>query len=160
MLEQFCEWLQETALGMAVRESAFLFPWFESLHVLMIALVVGSIAIVDMRLLNRALRDRPISRLMAEVLPLTRFAFAGAVLTGFALFTSQPTMYLHNTPFRMKLLLLLAALINIGFFHLVTARSIARWDTGIPPARVQFAGGASLALWIGIVAFGRWIGFV
>jgi hypothetical protein len=161
MLEQFCEWLQETGLGIAVRESEFLFPWFESLHVLMIALVVGSIAVVDVRLLNWGLRDRPISRLMAEVLPLTRLAFLGALITGFVLFVSQATSYLHNTPFQVKMLLLLVALINIGFFHLVTARSIARWDTdGVPPTRVQLAGGTSLVLWIGIVGFGRWIGFV
>ena len=88
-ISQVFVWLHDTAFATSIRESAVLFPWIESIHVLAITLVVGSIAFVDLRLLGIASSSRSIASLSADVLPLTWTAFAFAVLTGGALFSRQ-----------------------------------------------------------------------
>jgi len=154
-------WLEQSSIASAIRESALLFPWIESVHVLAITAVVGTIAIVDLRLLGIASRDKAVSTLMVQILPFTRAAFAVAALTGVLLYVSHASDYMHKAPFVAKLVLLVLALMNILTFHGITARAIGAWDSAPSlPGRVKFAGGASLALWIAIVACGRWVGFV
>jgi len=154
------EWLDQTDLAQAIQASALLFPWFESVHVLAIALVLGSIAVVDLRLLGLASVGRPVTALVRQVLPVTWIAFAVAVLTGAAMFVSNASQYMGNFPFQMKLLLLLLAGVNMLAFHFITYRSVGRWsEARQTPFAARFAGAFSIAVWIGIVAFGRWIGF-
>ena len=159
--QAFFLWIQHSALSSTIRESTSLFPWLESIHVLAITTVVGTIAVVDLRLMGIASRDRRVSELMAEILPFTRTAFALAVLTGSLLFASHAWDYLHKAPFVAKLILLCGALVNIAVFHRLTVHDIQRWDTvRLPPLPVRLAGAISLAVWIGVVACGRWTGFV
>lgn len=160
MFDRILEWLDATSLAVAVRENDILFPLTESIHVLALTLVVGSIAIVDLRLLGMASRGRPVTGLMRDVLPITWIAFLGALLTGLTLFISQAPSYMDNFYFKTKMVLLMVAGINVLVFHTVTARSAAQWDAaGIVPAGAKAAGAASLILWTLIVIFGRWIGF-
>jgi hypothetical protein len=160
MIQAFCQWLYDTSWADAIRANELLFPWFESVHVLAITLVLGSIAIVDLRLLGIASRNRPVTRLIREVLPVTWCAFAVAVFTGGTLFASNAVNYAHNFPFQMKMLLMLLAGLNMLVFHFVTYRSVADWDEAErTPFAARFAGGFSLTVWLAIVAFGRWIGF-
>ena len=102
-------WLEQSSIASAIRESALLFPWIESVHVLAITAVVGTIAIVDLRLLGIASRERPVSTLMAQILPFTRAAFAVAALTGALLYVSHASDYMHKAPFVAKLVLLVLA---------------------------------------------------
>ena len=160
MFQNFFQWLYDTPLAETVRGNELLFPWFESVHVLAITLVFGSIAVVDLRLLGITSRSRPVSRLIREVLPVTWCAFAVAAVTGGTLFSSNAVAYSHNFPFQMKMVLMLVAGLNMVVFHLVTYRSVAQWDDAPrTPFAARFAGGFSIAVWVAIVAFGRWIGF-
>ena len=159
-LDPLFKWLFETPLAVTIRENESLFPWIEAIHVLAITLVIGSIAIVDFRLLGLASQDRAVTRLTRQVLPCTWTAFALAVITGAALFSSNAVNYAHNFYLQGKMALLVLAGINMLFFHFVVSRDIQRWDTrSPPPLGVRFAGAASLILWICVVGFGRWIGF-
>jgi hypothetical protein len=159
-ITEFCQWLYDTQLGVMVRESESLFPWAESVHVLAIAAVVGSISFVDLRLLALASRDRPVSALVREVLPITWIAFVVAVGSGVMLFASNALEYYNNPSFRIKIVLLMLAGMNMLVFHGLTYRGVGRWDASPhTPLGAKIAGGTSLALWIGVVAFGRWIGF-
>jgi hypothetical protein len=162
VLQEFCQWLEDSSVGLAIRSSESLFPVLESLHVVAITLVMGTIALVDLRLLGWGSTQRPISKMLSDVLPLTRASFIVAVTTGGLLFTSAATRYIDNGAFQLKMLLLLLAAINITVFHFVTIRDIERWDTAstTAPQAVKLAGGVSLAVWVGIVATGRWIGFL
>ena len=83
------KWLEATALATEIRENEVLFPWVELVHVLAIALVVGSISILDLRLLGLASLDRPVGKLTRDVLPCTWVAFAFAAVTGSLLFLRQ-----------------------------------------------------------------------
>jgi hypothetical protein len=154
-----CEWLQNLPLPTEIRESDWLFPTIETVHVLALALVVGSISMVDLRLLGFAGRARPASQVMAQALPWTWGAFIAAALAGMLLFSSKAVTYYADIPFRIKMACLMLAGINMLYFHRFTLRRLAGWDLGRPPAAARFAGGASLFLWIVIVGAGRWIGF-
>lgn len=159
-LDAIFKWLHETPVAILIRENESLFPWIESFHVLAITLVIGSIAIVDLRLLGFASLDRAVTRLTREVLPCTWAAFAVAAITGAALFSSNAVNYAHNVPFQGKMVLLVLAGINVLIFHLLVSRNIERWETlSRTPVAARIAAAASLSLWIGVVAFGRWIGF-
>ena len=127
-LDQFLNWLQETPIAVAIREHEILFPWIESFHVLAIVLVVGTISIVDLRLLGLASRNRAVTVLMREVLPYTWAAFLVAVITGSLLFSSNATKYAHNFYFEAKMALLAIAVCNMAVFHLIGAGDIVRWD--------------------------------
>jgi hypothetical protein len=152
-------WIENGALGTAIRQSAWLFPTIETCHVLSIVTVVGSITILDLRLLGLASRERPISDILSDVLPWTWCAFLSAAITGSLLFSSKALEYYEDGPFRAKMVLLIVAGINMGIFELFTKRGITEWDKGRTPWRVKLAGAISLALWVAIVACGRWIGF-
>jgi hypothetical protein len=159
-MQPLLQWLYETPMATAIRESGSLFPWIESIHVLAITLVVGSISIVDLRLLGVVWKGRAVSRLLSEVLPLTWVAFVVAAITGTLLFASNAVKYTGNHFFQAKMILLVVAFLNMLAFHVITSRGMEAWDTSpkVPPG-VRAAGGISLALWIAIIACGRWIGF-
>lgn len=136
------------------------FPWIESAHVLAAATVVGTIAVVDVRLLGFRAEERGVRKLIAEVLPYTWTAFALALCSGFLLFSSSATTYVANPIFLAKAGLLAVAGLNMLYFHLLPYRSVHLWDElSRPPWRARLAGAISLCCWIGVVACGRWVGF-
>jgi hypothetical protein len=159
-LQSFCEWLQNTAVGSFISASTWAFPTIETVHVFALVIVVGTIAIVDLRLLSVASRNRSVSQLSNDVLPITWSAFCLAAVAGGLMFSSKATEYLANWPFRLKMVLLVLAGLNMIYFHFMTYRTVHKWDDDVraPPA-ARFAGALSLAFWIGVVVFGRWIGF-
>ncbi|HEY1146402.1 MAG TPA: DUF6644 family protein [Allosphingosinicella sp.] len=160
-LQTFCEWVEQTSVAVTIAESAWMFPTLESIHVLALGLVVGSIAMVDLRLLGLSTRSIRVSRLSEDVLPWTWASFAVAVTTGLLLFASNATSYYDNIPFRLKLVLIALAGANMLLFHFGAYRRVAEWDQSLPaPLPAKMAGALSLTFWIGVVTAGRWIGFV
>jgi len=161
VFDRFLHWLESTPPAIAISGSSWLFPGIECVHVIAITLVVGSITMVDLRLLDINLRDRPVGELFAEVLPWTWASFAVAVCSGAMLFSSNAVKYWGTVPFRAKMLLLALAGLNMMVFHATIYRSVDVWGRRPQTPRVaKFSGGVSLALWIGVVTLGRWIGFV
>jgi hypothetical protein len=159
-LSAFLNWLGSTPLALFISESDWAFPAIESVHVIALALVVGTIAIVDLRLLGVASTHRPYVELAREVLPCTWAAFTVAAITGALMFTSHPVEYFENVAFRIKLALLVLAGVNMLVFQLGTARTALRWDQGTAiPLAGKVAATLSLAFWIAVVFFGRRIGF-
>jgi len=154
----FLEWLQATALAVSVGETWF--PWVEAAHVVFLAAVAGTIFMVDARLMGFASRNLRVSYLAQHMLPWTWVAFSGAVITGTLMFMANAASYATKAPFLIKMGLLLGAGLNMLYFHLVTYRGVAGWDVGKPPGAARTAGAISMLCWIGVIAFGRWIGFV
>jgi hypothetical protein len=159
-LADLISYLENSRLADNIRENDLLFPFIESVHVLSICLVVGSILAVDLRLLGLASIRRSVSRVTHGILPLTWCAFVVAVASGGLLFISNATKYLGNGFFIAKLFLIGAAGLNMMIFHAISAKDLPRWEneTRLPlPARL--AGGLSILLWVAVVACGRWVGF-
>lgn len=153
-------YFENSGLADSIRENDVLFPLIESVHVVAICLVVGSILVLDLRLLGFASVHRPVSRLTAAILPVTWGAFTIAVSSGFLLFISNATKYLANGYFVAKIFLICAAGLNMIIFHSISAKDLPQWEKEpLPPLRARLAGALSILLWIAVVACGRWIGF-
>ncbi len=160
MLQTLLLALQNTGIAVAIREGNNFFPWIECVHVLGLTIVIGSIGIVDLRLIGLTSRDRTVAQTTAGVLPLTWCAFALAAITGALLFCSNAVTYAHNSYFQAKIALIAIAGLNMSIYHILSAGRAGDWRTGgQTPLRFKIVGAASLSLWIGIVACGRWIGF-
>lgn len=159
MLQSFWQWLENTELAQTIAGSEWIFPTLETLHVIFIVTVVGSIAIVDLRLLGLTGRNQAVTSLSRDTLPITWVAFAGALITGGLLFASKATQYMVNPYFITKISLILLAGVNMLVLHFLNWRDIAKWDKGQAPAAVKLAGGISLAFWVIVVFCGRVIGF-
>jgi hypothetical protein len=152
--------LQNSAIPTAIREGESLFPWIECIHVLALTTVIGSIAIVDSRLIGFTSRDRTVAETTAAVLPITWCAFVVAAISGGLLFSSNAIAYSHNVYFQAKLALIAVAGLNMLAYHLLFARQADAWLTAaLTPRTPRIVGAISLCLWIGVVACGRWIGF-
>lgn len=153
-------WLQETGLATGIRDSFFVFPLLESVHVIGLALVLGTIAIIDLRLLGLASTSRPFSRMASDIMKWTWAAFAVTAVTGLLMFITNAQVYFHNTYFRAKILLLVLAALNVIVFQLTAARTIQQWDRApsAPPVARAVAV-LSLVIWVAVIFAGRMIGF-
>ena len=152
--------LESSHLADRIRVSLYLIPLLESLHVLGLATVFGTIAIIDLRLLGLASTRRPFTRIASDVLKWTWAAFALTATTGFLMFITNADVYYHNFFFRSKMALLALAGLNMLIFELTAGRSVHLWDKDrSAPRAARAAAVLSLVLWITIIFFGRWIGF-
>lgn len=159
-IDNLLQWFESSSLAIFIQQSSWAFPAIETVHVIAVALVVGTISVVDLRLLGLASTGRPITQLCREILPITWASFVLAVVAGSLMFISQAMEYFVNYAFRAKFIIMALAGINMLVFQLITCRRVSNWDRGSAiPVAGRLAGGISLACWIGIVFFGRWIGF-
>src|SRR5882672_11305433 len=123
----FCQWLERTSVSSGVRESLWLFPAIETVHLFGIILLVGSTVAFDLRLLGWAWREQAVSKLASRLLPWAWIAFAVQVVTGSLLFASEATKCYGNPAFRIKMLLLLLAGVNALVFHVTAYRKVTAW---------------------------------
>lgn len=157
-MDALWEAIEALPLSARVGESAW-FPLLESIHVIGATFLVGSILMLDLRLLGLASRSHRVSRLVAEIVPWTLASAVVAVATGLPIFASRATHYAHNTAFQIKIAVLVLAGLNMLWFHLRTSRSMAAWDDAPSPASAaKLAGACSVLAWVAVMLSGRWIG--
>ena len=154
------DWLAATPWSIALHESQYMWPFTESLHVLTLACFVGATVMLDLRLLGVGFQNIPVTDFTGRLLPWARAAFAVMVITGLMLFYATPLTYYQSIFFRIKVMLLVAAGINVLVFHTRTQRTVATWDTdATPPRAARVAAMVSLAAWAGVVISGRLIAY-
>lgn len=153
-------WLAGTRWSIALHESLWVWPLLESTHVLALAWFVGSAIALDLRLLGVTSTAIPARAYTARLLPWTRAGFAVMVITGGLLFTATPVTYYESLFFRIKVLLLLVAGVNVWYFHGRTESGLAAWDVGSrPPRAARVAAMVSLGSWAGVVVAGRLVAY-
>lgn len=153
-------WLQSSALSTAMRQWAWLYPTVESLHIISFAILFGSVAVFDLRLLGFS-RHLLVTDMARHVLPWTYIAFGFAVLSGFLLFASDAEGIAANPAFRLKLALIAGAGINAAVFHVFYSSSIKRWNRRVKsPVGVRAIAIFSLILWSVVIVCGRLIAYV
>lgn len=130
------------------------FPIVESLHFMGLALSIGTIAIVDLRLLGLGMRRQTASQLAADLDRWTRWGFAVMLITGPLMFSADAVAYHTNPAFQFKMTCLSLALL----FHFTIHRKVTRSD--VSPTAARLAGCLSLLLWTAVVGGGRMIAFV
>jgi hypothetical protein len=130
------------------------------IHVIAVSLVIGTIAIVDLRLLGLVFTKRPFEELSRQVLPFTWAFFVLAVIAGSILFISRATQYFGNPVFWVKMALIALAGIKMMVFEFITVRGVQSWNIDpTPPRPARLAGGISIACWALVLVLGRLIVF-
>jgi hypothetical protein len=154
------ESIQYSSLGISLAESLWAFPTIETIHVIALVTVLGTILVMDLRLLGVASTNYPITAMSRDTLKWTWGGFILAAITGTLLFISKSSSYMINPFFVGKMMLLALAGLNMAYFHRVTWRTVDQWDASpVVPTSAKVAGITSLIFWIVIVFFGRAIGF-
>lgn len=151
-------WLRNTPMGAWVRDSGWAFPFLESMHFLGMALLIGIVGAIDLRVLGvaRAVPLAPLHRL----LPLAFVGFGINVITGFFFICHDPAIYLLNFSFQLKMLLILVAGLNALWFRLGVFLDLDAWGPGIEASRLaKVISAASILIWIAVITAGRYIGF-
>jgi hypothetical protein len=156
----FLEWLASTQWSIALHESLYMYPLVESTHVLALTLFVGLAVMLDLRLLGWTLKNVPVSEMLDRVLPWTKVGFVIMVITGGMLFYAIPVRNYQNIFFRIKMVMLVLAGINVWVFHNRVERRVADWDLDpVAPKGARVAAVVSLVLWAAIVVAGRMIAY-
>lgn len=150
--------LERSAFAAAIRASTWIYPAANVLHVLGIALLFGSIAVFDLRLLGVSWAGRPADAARLA-LPLARTGLAIALPTGFLLFSAEASAYVVNPVFQAKFAAIVIAFLNLAVFHAGSYRRIAAW-AGEVPATARFAAGISALAWLVAVICGRFAAYI
>jgi len=152
--------LEGSGLATRIRDSLFIFPLLESIHVIGLTLVFGTILILDLRLLGVASTGRSVQRIASEILTWTWAAFAVTAGTGVLMFITNAAVYYDNVFFRAKAALLVLAGVNMVAFEFTGRRTMHNWDRArsAPPA-ARAAAVLSLIIWVAVIVAGRMIGF-
>ncbi len=156
-----CAWIEQTAIGSAVRDSTWLFPIIETIHIFGIVIVVGSTSILDLRLMGLTFQDKPVTKIANRFLPWAWGGFVLMLITGLLLFSSEATKMYDNLGFQIKMALIALAGLNAFVFHTLAYQSVGKWENDrVGPLAARAAGLISILLWFGIVAAGRWIAYL
>jgi len=157
--ESLLQWLEASALSTYIRQSVWLYPSVEIVHIAGFAVLVGSALLFDLRLLGLA-RKIPVTESIRHFLFWARAGFLLALLSGGILFMVSAESLASNAAFRIKMLLILLAGLNAAFFHFHTRKTVDSWDVNTPPpAKARAAGIVSILLWISVIACGRLIAY-
>jgi hypothetical protein len=160
ILQHLCQLLYDSRIGTAIRESDYAFSVIESIHVLGITLLAGTIAVLDLRMLGVVLRPIPVTRIAHTVLPLTWSGLVVMFSSGFLLFWAEAAKNYGNPAFRIKLILLALVGLNPLIFHTTVYRRVHEWESQErSPWRARVAAMVSLTLWGGIIVAGRAIAY-
>jgi hypothetical protein len=160
LVQHLCQILYDSSFGTYIRESDYAFSVIESVHVLGITLLVGTIALLDLRMLGVVLRSVSVTRIARTVFPLTWSGFAVMFVSGFLLFWAEAAKNYTNPAFRIKIILLALVGLNPLIFHTTIYRRVHEWEVlQVSPWRARAAAIASLTLWSGVIIAGRAIAY-
>jgi len=152
--------IERLPLAIAMRQELWLYPAVEIVHILGFVTLVGSILILDLRLLGLT-RGLPVRALARHVLPWSFGALLLIVPTGLLMFIAHAGDLVGNTAFILKMSLLFCAAINAAIFHVGVFRTAVDWDSGVAvPVAAKMHASISLLIWISVIACGRLLAYV
>jgi hypothetical protein len=158
-LDNIMQWLEDSSWSATIRQSNWLYPALEIVHITGIVLLVGSAFLFDMRILGVS-KNIPVSALEKYLLVWARRALVLVVPSGLLLFITNAVALARNPFFHTKLILILVAGINAYLFHKIFCRSVAGWDISAPaPANAKMAAFVSIFAWIAVIACGRLLAY-
>src|SRR5437763_16244153 len=153
MLE-FFRWLVNSPWAHWMNSAEWVFPTVQTFHFIGFAMSIGTIALVDFRLLGLGMRGQTAAGLSADLEPWTRVGIAVMLITGPLMFSTDAVAYHYNQPFQFKMVCLALALL----MHFTLHRRAVR--PGVRPIAAKLAAATSLLLWSAVVAGGRMIAFI
>jgi hypothetical protein len=156
MLLQFCTWIENSPLGWAIRDSKWLFPVIESVHLLALAMIAGAVLIVDLSLLGWGLRQQDPSQIAEDARPWMVGSLLVMLVSGFGLFASEATKCYENPAFWFKMASLTAAVV---YTFTIRSAAVRHGGRSWGPAWRRVVAIVSVSLWTGVGVGGRAIGF-
>jgi hypothetical protein len=156
----FCQWIERSPLGAGVRDSVWIFPVVESIHILGIVLLAFAASMVDLRILGTGLlRRRPLAEVSRQLLPWVWGAVVLMIVTGVPLFASEAASKCYESKaFYVKMALLALAIVNAAFSYSAVNRHADEWHSSAPSGTKMMAV-FSLVVWAGVVFAGRGIAY-
>jgi hypothetical protein len=155
-----CQWIQDSSIGTQIRESTYVFPLVEATHVIGLAVSVGTIAIVDLRLIGAAMKDEPVTDVIEQLQPWTLGGFIAMFLSGALLFWSEAARLYPSYSYRIKLIFVVLAGINALLFHSTIFQSVDKWNrAAVTPLRARMAGWIGITFWAVVIFCGRWTAY-
>lgn len=151
--------LETSGVGRWMREALWAYPAVETVHIIGLALLFGTIVIVDLRLLGlgRSVSAVAVTR---NVLPWTLAGFGVAAVTGSLMFTAHAADFATLPIFLVKMTLIVLGGLNAAWLHVGALKNAGQWEVAtLPPRRVRTAAAVSLLLWIGVIACGRLLAY-
>lgn len=155
-IQSICHWLQHTEWSQDVLQSSLLFPFIEGSHIMALAISVGLVLILDLRLLRIAFRGERVAVVMKQSAGLSMIGFGIMFLTGIILFVTQAEKAYNNRFFVIKMILILAAGLNAAWYQWKYYPSMDEWDQSEnPPLGPRICAVVSLVCWAGVIGCGR-----
>jgi len=156
---EFGQTLHQWPLAVFLRSNPLAYPIVESMHLIALALLFGSLMVVDLRILG-ASRHMSLQQLARHALPWTLIAFAMAAVSGVLLFVAHAADLVGNSAFLLKLGLICLGGINASLFHFGPYARVSAWDVSSPaPASARLLAGVSMVIWMSVIVCGRWIAY-
>lgn len=149
-------WCDETWLGQAIRSTTWAFPLIETIHILALAVLLGSIMLIDFRLLGLAIRRISAPKIQHELSGYINWSLVIILVTGVMLFLSEALKAYDNAAFRPKVILIVLAML----FHYTVHNRTAMNEKAEGGGAAKVVALLSLTLWFGVGMAGRAIGFV
>jgi len=146
--------LSANPIGDAMNNTEWAFPLCECIHIIAFALSIGTVALVDFRMLGWAMPKTSAAQLYQDTRMWTMAGLTVMLISGPLIFISDPVMYLHNQGFRFKMGALVLAIIYNYTIHAKVAKTVPA------PSSAKLVGAVSLLLWVSVVAGGLFIAFV
>jgi len=160
MLQQFAGWLSHTPVSQFIQNVLWIIPAVQTVHILAIASVLSSVAMIDLRIFGFAGRGMTMADTAGRYAPWIWWSLLVLALTGVTLITGEPVRSLTNPAFQIKMALLATAMVVTLVFQRAIRRKAGAWDAAPRlPAAVRIAALATLVLWFAIAVFGRWIAY-
>ena len=157
---EICAWLENSPIGLFVRETLWGFPIVVAIHIVGLAMSAGLVVVFDFRLLGIWLTGCPVSLVYRRLLPWAAVGFAIMLTSGGMLLAGYATAAYGNLFFRIKIAGMCLAALNAWVYHNLTERGIASWNAGArPPLPARMAGLASIVLWVVVIMAGRMMSY-
>lgn len=157
-MHEFCEWLSATYMSQRIQDISWIIPTVQTIHIVSIAIVMTSMAMLDLRIMGLAGRRQSLTDLSQRVLPWVWITLIVLLCSGTILIIGEPARDLQNVVFWTKMSLLTLAIILTFTFQKVLHRNKTYWERN--RAAAVLLASVSLVCWVGIVAAGRWIAYV
>jgi uncharacterized membrane protein SirB2 len=157
MIQSFCDWLSNTSLSLTIQTVMWIIPAVQTVHILCVAVVMSSMAMLDLRLVGMAGKRQSVSQMVSRLVPWVWGALPVLLTTGVILIVGEPSRELLNPYFRAKMAMLATVIVITFIVERKNAKDPDYWESR--GAAAALTGLASLLLWVGIITAGRWIAY-
>ena len=159
-MSQFAEWLSQTSLSVAIQNHEWVIPTVQSIHIVAIGVVLGSVFMIDLRILGWAGRDQTLTQTTARFGPWLSWALCVLLLTGAAMIVGEPARELLALSFWLKMGLVAIGTVVAVIFQRSLRRHEGQWETALVRQQsIRALAVVTFLIWVCVVVLGRLIAY-